>query len=225
MVEEKRHSSFLDWLAYDAGIDILGSIYVGPIIISLIVGVIGLGVYLLASHFIPGVIILYFVLKILAVAVAIAAVIYVIRRLIRRLGWTVSLLLVAAILATGFIFRERAAYRNYAASLEEANKTEVPFIKKAYGFLVTKSAPARRAERKRERQTFLHDYRLVKSKDARKLIATRYFAGVMCRDLDWITGNNLHLEEEFLKDTEYDIDELVRASLSDEEDITEFFEI
>lgn len=208
MIEEKRNSYFWD--------NVGGSIiflWLGvPLCVGLVAALIEVGEYLIETHLAATIIIPYIIFKILAVALTIVVPIYIVRYLLRHFGWGISLLIVAGVLVAGFALKEGTAFHNYIESMDEAQRTETSAVRKTYDFIRTKSLPARRIARREQNRTFRRDFRLVKSADAKKLVAERHFAAVMLRDLDWITGNKLHMEENFLKDTAYDIDELVKAS-------------
>ena len=220
MIEEKRHSSFKDWLAYDAPTDFLAFIYLGPVAIGLVVALFEVGRYLIETNITATIVVPYIIIKVLTVVLAIVIPIYMVRRLVRRFGWPVTVVVVACVLVAGAILFEGVSYKNYVNSLDETQRTEMSSFRKTVGYAKTKSLTARRQARKEQKTIFLRDYRLVKSKDAKKLVAERYFAGVMLRDLDWITGNKLHMAENFLRETEYDIDELVLASETEGETIS-----
>ena len=215
MIKEKRYSSFWD----NVGGSIL-FLWLGvPLIGGLVVAFFEVGRYLIETNITATIVVPYIIIKVLTIALTIVIPFNIVRRLVRRFGWPVTVAVVACVLVAGAILFEGVSYKNYVNSLDEEQRSEMSAFRKTVGYAKTKSLTARRQARKEEKSIFLHDYRLVKSRDAKKLVAERYFAGVMLRDLDWITGNKLHMAENFLRETEYDIDELVRASETEGEAI------
>lgn len=150
--------------------------------------------------------VLYCVAK-LAIA---AGVIYLLLRLFRKVddgrGRVAAILAVILALSLGVAVREGIGYNRYTKSLPDTGLTAAD---KARSYFVTHSLHALYKERAGENRRLAHDYLAVKDKEVRRTLVQRRIAVSMFGDLDWLSGYKLRLREEFLRNAEYDIKELV----------------